>query len=43
MASADRFAEIVEEQIPQIFNEAILRNTKTQTNWSVGIFKRSDT
>ena len=43
MASAERFIEIVEEQIPQIINEAILRNTKTQTNWSVAIFKRSDT
>ena len=43
MASAERFIEIVEEQIPQIINEAIIRNTKTQTNWSVAIFKRSDT
>ena len=43
MASAERFAEIVEEQIPQIINEAIPRNTKRQTNWSVAIFKRSDT
>lgn len=39
MASADRFAEIVEEQIPQIINEAIPINTKRQTNWSVAIFK----
>ena len=31
MASADRFAEIVEEQIPQIINEAIPINTKRQT------------
>ena len=38
MASADRFAEIVEEQIPQIINEAILINTKRQTNWSIVIF-----
>ena len=29
MASADRFAEIVEEQIPEIVNEAIPINTKT--------------
>ena len=43
MASADRFAEVVEEQIPQIINEAIPTNTKRQTNWSVAIFKRSDT
>ena len=28
MASADRFAEIVEEQIPQIINEAIPINAK---------------
>ena len=31
MASADRFAEVVEEQIPQIINEAIPINTKRQT------------
>ena len=37
MASADRFAEIVEEQIPQIINEAIPINTKRQTNWSIVI------
>ena len=39
MASADRFAEMVEEQIPQIINEAIPINTERQTNWSVAIFK----
>ena len=31
MASADRLAEIVEEQISQIINEAIPINTKRQT------------
>lgn len=39
MASADRFAEIVKEQISQIINEAIPMRTKRQTNWSNAIFK----
>ncbi|KAL9961077.1 hypothetical protein ACROYT_G029958 [Oculina patagonica] len=39
MASADRFAEIVEDQIPEIINEAITISIKRQTNWSVAIFK----
>ena len=34
MALAERFAEIVEEQIPQIINEAIPINTKRQTTSS---------
>ena len=32
MASADRFAEIVEEQIPEIMNEPDTINTKTKQN-----------
>ena len=34
IASANRFAEIVQDQIPQIINEAILISTKRQTTSS---------
>ena len=36
---ASRFAQVGEEEIPQIISDWIPTNTKRQTSWSVSIFK----
>ena len=39
LQTASRFAQVGEEEIPQIISDSIPTNTKRQTAWSVSIFK----
>ena len=36
---AARFAEVDQEEINQIIDDAIPKNTKRQTNWSIAVFR----
>ena len=40
---ASSFAQVGEEEIPQIFSDSIPTNSKRQTAWSVSIFKGNKT
>ena len=39
MAVGSRFAEIDQEEINQIIDDAIPKTTKRQTNWSIAVFR----
>ena len=39
MAAGSRFAEVDQEEINQIIDDAIPKNTKRQTNWSIAVFR----
>ena len=39
MAAGSKFAEVDQEEINQIIDDAIPKNTKRQTNWSIAVLE----